>query len=85
MKTLNRRACGLLRAATIEAQISQKKPSPIGDFPPHDRRKYGQPTVKTIKLTLDELDRYLTEQSKHWGQPLTPLGLLPKSMSPNKE
>lgn len=72
MKTLNRRTCGLLKAATIEAQ-RRSKTTPIGGFATRDRREFSQPEVKTIKMTPAELDRYITEQSKHWGHPLEQL------------
>ena len=72
MKALNRRTCGLIRAATIETQI-HSNPTAIGGFVTRDRREYRQPEVKTIKLTLTELEQYLMEQAKHWGHPLKQL------------
>ena len=72
MKALNRRTCGLIRAATIETQI-HSSPTAIGGFVTRDRREYRQPEVKTIKLTLTELEQYLMEQAKHWGHPLKQL------------
>ncbi len=72
MKTLNRRTCGLLKAATIEVQIGRRTTA-IGGFATRDRREYRQPEVKTIKMTPAELDQYITDQSKHWGHPLEQL------------
>jgi hypothetical protein len=72
MRTLNRRTCGLLRAATIEAQM-RRRTTAIGGFVTRDRREYRQPEVKTIKMTPAELDLYIKEQSKHWGHPVEPL------------
>lgn len=69
MRTLNRRTCGLLRAATIETQMHRRTTAICG-FTTRDRREYRQPEIKTTKLTPAELELYITEQSKHWGHSL---------------
>jgi hypothetical protein len=72
MKTIDRRTCGLIKAATIEAE-QHRRPTMIGGFTTHDRREYGQAPVRLVKMTPGELERYMVEKSKEWGQPLKPV------------
>jgi hypothetical protein len=72
MKTIDRRTCGLIKAATIEAD-QHRRPTFIDGFAPHDRREYGQAPVKAGKMTPAEMTSYLAEKSKEWGQPLRPV------------
>jgi hypothetical protein len=72
MKTLDRRTCCLLKAATIEAD-QHRRPTLIDGFTPHDRREYGQAPVKARKMTPAEMASYFAEKSKEWGQPLKPV------------
>lgn len=69
MKSIDRRTCGLIKAATIEAD-QHRRPTLIGGFTTHDRREYGQAPVRSVKMTPGELERYMAEKSKKWGQPL---------------
>jgi hypothetical protein len=72
MKTIDRRTCGLIKAATIEAD-QHRKPTFIDGFAPHDRREYGQAPVRSVKMTPGELERYMAEKAQEWGQPLKPV------------
>ncbi|MDU2066429.1 MAG: hypothetical protein E6713_16555 [Sporomusaceae bacterium] len=71
MKMLDRKTCGLLKAATIEAEM-HRKVTKIAGFTHRDRRVYGQAEVKTVRMDPAELDLYLKEQAKGWGRQLAP-------------
>ncbi len=72
MKKIDRRTCALLRAAAIEAD-QRRKPTFIDGFVSHDRREYGQASIKEVKMTPAELERYLGEKEKEWGGSLKPI------------
>ncbi len=56
MKDLDRRTCGLLKAATIEAD-QHKRPTFIGGFVPHDRREYMLSSSITLPFSTQIIDQ----------------------------